>query len=165
MIALQITSLKNLMNQLLTGDTFDDFLLEEATIRTAVTYTIDGHVYPDFYPMEERDTAAPYLLQPWSETKGLCFNLIKGRRTPLYFKFVFQLKPEKTTLLLERELPGTDHTPVKALVLTLKYDAQGAVLTTGTSYHTFVLGREIDALWDGTVRKYLSARGIPFELL
>ena len=37
MLALQITSLKLLMNQLLAGDTFDLFLLEEAVISTANT--------------------------------------------------------------------------------------------------------------------------------
>ena len=44
MIALQVTSVKTLMNQLLAGDTFDIFLLEEAIISTANTYTIDGHI-------------------------------------------------------------------------------------------------------------------------
>ena len=43
MIALQITSTKNFMNHLLVADTFDPFLLEEATISTALTVTIDGH--------------------------------------------------------------------------------------------------------------------------
>ena len=37
MIALQITSMKNFMNHLLVADTFDPFLLEEATISTALT--------------------------------------------------------------------------------------------------------------------------------
>lgn len=32
------------MNHLLVADTFDPFLLEEATISTALTVTIDGHI-------------------------------------------------------------------------------------------------------------------------
>ena len=54
MIALQITSMKQFMNELLTGDAFDIFLLEEATLSTAITTTIDGHVNVDFYPIAER---------------------------------------------------------------------------------------------------------------
>ena len=50
MIALQITSMKNFMNHLLVADTFDPFLLEEATVSTALTVTIDGHINKDFYP-------------------------------------------------------------------------------------------------------------------
>lgn len=54
MIALQITSMKNFMNHLLVADTFDPFLLEEATVSTALTVTIDGHINKDFYPADER---------------------------------------------------------------------------------------------------------------
>ena len=64
MLALHITSMKTFMNQLLAGDAFDCFLLEEAIISTANTYTIDGHINVDFYPMEERGTdCIPYEFQ------------------------------------------------------------------------------------------------------
>ena len=59
MIALQITSMKNFINHLLVADTFDPFLLEEATISTALTVTIDGHINKDFYPAEERSADCP----------------------------------------------------------------------------------------------------------
>ena len=79
MIALQITSLKIFMNQLLAGDTFHSFLLEEATISTAVTYTIDGHINKDFFSAEEQsESYLPYDFQPWSEIKGLCFLIIES---------------------------------------------------------------------------------------
>ena len=84
MIALQITSMKNFMNHLLVADTFDPFLLEEATVSTALTVTIDGHINKDFYPAEERSAdCIPWELQSWSKIKGLCFDLIKGKHTPL----------------------------------------------------------------------------------
>ncbi len=163
MLALQITSTKNFMSQLLAGDTFDIFLLEEATIGTANTYTIDGHINTDFYPPEERTTEhIPYSFQPWSELKGLCFNLIKGKHTPLFFKFVFHLKPEFTSKLLEQEQSAIDAAHVKALVLTIRYDGTTAVLTTGTSYHTFVMSKEPDSIWDKELVRFLSEKGIDF---
>ena len=95
MLALQVTALKPFMNALLSGDLFDIFLLEEAKIATAATYTIDGRVNTNFFPLEERDdkTLHPFEFTPWSDMKGLCFNLIKGKRTPLHFQFVFHLMP------------------------------------------------------------------------
>lgn len=166
MIALQITSLKTLMNQLLAGDTFDIFLLEEAVIGTANTYTIDGHMNIDFFPIDERGTdCIPYDFQCWSEIKGLCFNLIKGKNTPLYFKFVLHLKPEKVASLLEKENCDVNATQVRALVLNIRYDGSKAVLTTGTSYHTFVMSKEPDMIWDKSITKYLSGKGIAFEEL
>ncbi len=161
MLALQVTTLKPLMNQLLAGDTFDIFLLEEAVISTANTYTIDGHINKDFYPPEERGPECiPYAFQPWSEIKGLCFNLIKGKHTPTFFKFVFHLKPEKAIGLLTQQGSPADAENLKAMVLNIRYDGSKAVITTGTSYHTFVMNKDADTIWDKALMKYLSDKGI-----
>lgn len=166
MLALQVTSMKNFMNQLLAGDTFDIFLLEEAVVSTANTYTIDGHINTDFYPAEERGNEyIPYEFQRWSEIKGLCFNLIKGKNTPLYFKFVLHLMPEKAAALLAKENSDVDASQIRALVLNIKYDGSKAVLTTGTSYRTFVMSKEADVIWDKAIVKYLTGKEIAFEEL
>lgn len=171
MVALEITSMKNFMAHLLSGNTFDDFLLEEATISTAITYHFDGHINLDFFPPQERDTDHhPYVFRPWSEIKGLCFDLIKGRNTPLFFKFVLQLKPEKIGEWLnsgaeDSEIPENLLAQMKALVLNIRYDGSKAILTTGTSYHTFVLSREIDLSWDRCLCCYLAEKGIGYEKL
>lgn len=166
MQALQITSMKQFMNQLLVSEDFHIFLLEEAVISTANTYTIDGHINRDFYPAEEQnEETIPYEFQPWSELKGLCFNLIKGKRTPLYFKFVFHLKPELIQNLLTKQGVEADLSTIKAFVLTIKYDGSRAILTTGTSYHTFVLNKEPEAVWDKALQQYLAQKGCAFEVL
>lgn len=166
MKALLITSMKNFMSRLLASDTFDCFLLEEAVISTVNTYTIDGHINQDFFNGGEEESDAPaYDFRPWGEIKGLCFDLIKGKRTPLFFRFVLHLMPEKTTALLEKEECSTDPAQIKALVLTIRYDGSRAVLTTGTSFHSFVLSKEPDAIWDRALVKYLTGKGIDFEEL
>lgn len=164
MTALQITSMKNFMSQLLASDTFDCFLLEEAVISTANTYTIDGRINRAFFSGEEQDAGTlPYDFRPWSEIKGLCYDLIKGRRTPLFFRFVLHLKPEKAAALLEKENCSVDPSQIKALVLTIRYDGSKALLTTGTSFHSFVLSKEPDAIWDKALAKYLSRKGIGYD--
>lgn len=170
MLALEITSMKNFMQQLLAADTFDIFLLEEATISAANTFTIDGHINQEFFYTDgEASTApadtlgTPYEFRPWSEIRGLCFDLIKGRRTPLFFRFVLHLKPEKATALLESRGCDVDPSQVKALVLNIRYDGSKAVLTTGTAFHTFLLSKEPDTIWDKALEKYLAGKGIGFE--
>lgn len=166
MIAIQITGTKNFMNQLLAGDTFDIFLLEEAVISTANTYTIDGHINKEFYSSEEQTPEnIPYDFQPWSEIKGMCFDLIKGKHTPLYFKFVFHLKPEHINALLAKEGSSFDLAQLKALVLTVKYDGTKAVLTTGSAYHSFIMSKEPENIWDKAFSRYLSTKEITFEHL
>lgn len=166
MTALQISSMKQFMNHLLAAETFAPFLLEEAVISTANTFTIDGHVNREFY-QNDQDTDVQSIpeLRPWSELKGLCFDLIKGRRTPLFFRFVLHLKPEKAVSLLEREGCGIDLSQLKALVLNIRYDGSKAVLTTGTAFHTFVPSKEPDIVWDRAMKKFLDGKGISYEEL
>ena len=45
------------------------------------------------------------------------------------------------------------------------YDGGKAVLTTGSSYLTFVLDKTADVVWDRQLCKYLSIKGIAYEIL
>ena len=56
MIALKITEIGTFINKLLKDGMCDHFLLQEAVITQAATYTIDGSFHPDYYEPEELDT-------------------------------------------------------------------------------------------------------------
>ncbi len=167
MLALKLTSMKSFMNHFLVADTFDNFLLVEAVISTANTYQIDGHINKEFYSTDEISEAntLSYDFVLWKDMKGLCFHLIKGKRTPLFFKFVLHLKPDAVSKLLAAGGCSLPLEQVKALVLTIKYDGTQAVLTTGSSYHTFVMNKEPDTIWDKALQQFLSRYEIPYELL
>lgn len=167
MLALKLTSMKSFMNHLLVADTFDNFLLVEAVISTANTYQIDGHVNREFYSEEELSEGAlcPYDFSLWKDMKGLCYNLIKGKRTPLFFKFVLHLKPDTVSKLLAAGGCALPLEQVKALVLTIKYDGTQAILTTGSAYHTFVMNKEPDVIWDKALQQFLARHEIGYELL
>lgn len=161
MVGIRITELKDFMGKLLKSECFDSFLLEGASISTAATYTIDGRINKGFYTQEEiadTDCLAHEFLA-WKDIRPLCFDLIKGRRTPLGFKFVLNLMPEYMSSLIP------DDTSVKAAVLTIKYDGNVITLVTGISYHTFVLDKSAEQLWDRAVEKFLSKKEITYEVL
>ncbi len=167
MLALKISSTKAFMNHLLVADTFDNFLLEEATISTANLYQIDGHINKDFYAGDELTEAQslPYAFAQWKDMKPLCFNLIKGKRTPLFFKFVLHLKPEQVSKLMAAGSSSITAEEIKALVLTIKYDGSQTVLTTASAFHTFLMSKEPDALWDKALQQFLTRKGIDYEIL
>lgn len=167
MLALKISSIKAFMNHLLVTDTFDNFLLAEATISTANTYRIDGHMNKEFFVADTLPDAAsvPYDFSQWKDMKSLCFNLIKGRRTPLFFKLVLHLKPEQVGKLLAAAGSTLSPEQIKALVLTVKYDGSQAVLTTGSAFHTFLMSKEPDILWDKALQQFLARKGIDYEIL
>ena len=166
MLAVQITSTKAFMNHLLVAETFDSFLLAEASISTANTYQIDGHINKEFFADTDADTSnmPAYEFSTWQEMKPLAFNLIKGKKTPLYFKFVLHLKPEfvgKTLAQNGVEIPSEQ---IKAFVATIKYDGSSIQITTGTSYNTFVMSKEPDTVWDKTFLQFLNKKKIAYEM-
>ena len=165
MLAIQIKEVKSFMAKLLSGDVFDSFLLEEAEIHTFNTFTIDGHQNHDFYTKEELEDKEifPYEYSQWKDMKGICFQLIKGKKVPTFMKIILHKKPEEVHTLLETGDALAYEGILKALVLTIKYDGNGLLLTTGTSFSTFFMDKTVDVLWDKAFRKFLTEQGIVFE--
>lgn len=167
MIALKLTSVKDFMNTLLKSDTFDHFLLQEAVINSAASYVIDGHITKQFYTEEELEQLGilGYSILPFSLLKNNCFDLIKGKKTPSYFKFVFLLSPEN----LEKTLSSvsTSYTPndISGIYLNLKYQNQLLTLTTGISYRIFSTDKSLENEWDKLVLRFLNRHEIAFEEL
>lgn len=165
MLAIQIKDVKSFMSKLLSADMFDSFLLEEAQIHTFNTFIIDGHQNREFYTKEELEDpeSVPYEYSQWKDVKGICFQLIKGKKVPVFMKIILHKKPEDAYTLLEEgsalEFAGT----LKAFVVTIKFDVNGLLLTTGTSFSTFVLDKTADLLWDDAFRKFLTVQGLDFE--
>lgn len=165
MLAIKIKDVKPFMAKLLSADTFDSFLLEEAQIHTFNTFTIDGHQNREFYTKEELEDPEifPYEYSCWKEMKGICFQLIKGKKVPTFMKIILHQKPENAYTLLEEAGALEFAKVLKAFVLTIKYDAGGLLLTTGTSFSTFLMDKTPDLVWDQDFRKFLMEKGIEFE--
>ena len=167
MIAVQIKDVKTFMSKLLSGDVFDSFLLEEAQIHTFNTFTIDGRRNREFFTKEELEDPeiCPYEYSRWQEMKSICFQVIKGKKVPTFMKITLHKKPEEAKMLLEEGGAQAVVNMLKALVVTVKYDSNGLLLTTGTSFSTFVMDKAPDMLWDHAFRKFLTNQGIEFEEL
>ncbi len=165
MIALQIKNVKQFMSQFLAGDAFDSFLLEQASISTYSTFTIDGRENRSFYTSEEWEDKEirPYEFTQWKKIRPVCFDLIKGKRTPAAVHFVLHLLPEYAASLLEKGDTTVMPDQVKAFVLNIKYDGSALTLITGTAFHTFLMDKTPDALWDRAVRQFLTKRQLDYE--
>lgn len=85
MKAFQLTEQKEFMNLLLRSETFDNFLLSEASIHAAVRYEIDGHLTPGFYSSAEleENRLAGLSCMPYAKLRPVFYELIKGPRTVL----------------------------------------------------------------------------------
>ena len=161
MVAYTVQNKGSFMSKLLSSDCFDSFLLEEARIKMAVSYVIDGHLNRDFYSSEEWEDASqrPYELQPWSLMRGVCHDLIKGTKAPSAFSFVLHLKPEFIGRTLS-EVSADTVSAVQALVLNIRLDSTGLHLVTGVSMRGFSLDKSPDKIWDKTMERFLASKGI-----
>ena len=157
MIALQITHVKDFMSQLLLQDTFDHFLVSEASVTTFASFSIDGRVHPDFYGEEEaqalKHQGRTQVL--WKDIRPFCYSIIKGRRPPLSFQFVFQLPHQELDLLLERSGLSFDPENIFGLFFNCKYQQGSLTVTTGSSLKVFTMDRSLDQAWDRMLQDFL----------
>lgn len=166
MIALKINNKKEFMSKLLVSELFDCFFVEEASIDTYNTFHIDGRIHKDFYKNdadydEKQDIPE---LSTWAELKQICFDLIKGKRTPLSFKFVFHAPSEiKKQMLLEADAGLMDDQV--NLGLNIRFSNGDVIITTGTAFSIFTLDKSIEKAWDGYIPSFLEKSGVSLEIL
>lgn len=162
MIALSLPEVKECMSKLLLSDIFDPFYFIEGEIVTFNTFTLDGFLKKEFFDTEEAP-AREYAL--WKDVREFCFSLIKGKRTPLSFKFVLGLSDSNIEkLLLQQEL---DFKPqdVRGLYINLKYDGQKLQCVTGTAMNLFTMDKSLEQAWDKMVQKFFTQKEIKYEVL
>lgn len=162
MTALQITDLKHFMNSLLKTGLFDHFLLQEATITQAVSYSIDGKIHPDFFSEEDPDAAELQGLEymPFSHIRPVCFDLIRGKKRPLSFRFVFRLSPKNQESTLAQAGTSFSMEDISAMYLNLTYKNNMLTCTTGISYRMFSTDRSLEQEWDRLVTLFLKRNQI-----
>lgn len=165
MTALEIKNIKSFMSKFLASDTFDHFLLSEASITTYNTFFIDGRQNKDFFTEEEWNDSSirPYDYSRWKDIKSLCFHLIKGTHTPVGFKFILHLIPSYVEAILADDSVTVPISEVKALVLIVKYDSGSLTITTGTSLKTFLPDKSADVFWDKYIKLFLEKAVIDYE--
>ena len=169
MIACQIKDVKQFMNILLASDTFDKFLLEEGRIDTFHTIEIDGARISEFYEgsnegsNDDSEVLSPFI--SWKEIRSVCFDLIKGKRTPVFFQFTLHAATDYTQRLITQHDISIDPSLVKSLLVNIRYERGQLNCITGTSFTTFVPDKSLESLWDSTFRKSLDSLHIKFEEL
>lgn len=166
MIALQLLEVKDCMHKLLLSDTFDNFSFIDGSITTFVTFTFDGYIHKEYYNTDEQEELILNKeFTTWGEMREHCFQIIKGKNTPLSFKFVLSLSKENTQKLLSRDLPTLPLDSIQGLYMNFQYEKGELECITGTSTKTFTMDKTLDHLWDDVAMKYLKQKEILFEKL
>ena len=132
-------SAKNCMSHLLLKDTFDNFSFIEGEITTFNKFTYSR----------------------WNKTRDFCFQIIRGKRTPLGFKIVLALPEDQVPYFLTAHgLTGYRPEEIRGLYLNFHYDGHHLQCITGTSLNTFTMDKSIEREWDQEVKNILKSRSI-----
>ncbi|MDF2537693.1 MAG: hypothetical protein K0S76_714 [Herbinix sp.] len=162
MILLNIPEVKSFMAKLLTQTVFDSFLLRELEIQTFTNFHISGQLNENFFTKEELNERTDKQFTLWSDIRAIAFSMIKGNRTPLSFKVVFQLSEEQTALLVQKLAGRIRQEEVGGLYLNIRFEKGELHMITGTAIKTFTLDKTLEQEWDAEVRNMLRQQGIAF---
>ena len=165
MILCKIKDKKDFIGKLLASECFDSFLLKEATIHGFVPFQIDGHINKGFFNPEDSDAAdyLSYEYTQWKDIRPICFDLIKGKRTPTKFVFILYLKPEAMHSMFEKSGISSENSMVQNLILNIRFEQGEMSITTAIDYFGFTMDKQGEQLWDTTVRKFLDKKAIAYE--
>ena len=171
----KITNVKQFMNKLLIENAFDSFLISEAVIKTGNSFVIDGHINEGFYSeteLEEFKSEASNegrvfseKLSRWSKIKPFALSVIKGNKTPLYFKMSFYLAEENINKLLSSADTSITAADIEGLALIVKYQDNELTVTSSATLKIFSLDKSLEKYWDEMVVKFLSSQDIEFEAM
>ena len=163
MVALQISDLRQFTKKLFLGETFDKFLVKEATIVTFNTFTIDGTVRHGYYSEEELEEGRIEQYSSWKVLRPFCFSLIKGNKLPESFSIILKLAPEATANFLQKRCASFAPEAVGGLYLNIRYEEQVLCCVTGVSLNQFIMDKTLEREWDDAVRSFLKRAELPFE--
>ena len=150
---------------MLRGEAFDEFLLAEASIIAGVSYVIDGHLTEEFYTGEELEAMrlAGERCMRYGKVRPLCFDMIKGRRTPRSFCFVFLASREQTEDFLKQGQLIFRPEEIGNLSLNLRFYRQELTVTCPVTRNAFTLDKTLEQAWECWICTFLKELGITLE--
>ena len=147
------------MSHLLLKSTFDTFSLIEGEVTTFNRFQVDGRIHKDFF-----DEAPKSEYSNWGEVSDFFFQVIRGKKTPLNFKFILSLaKDQFESFLSDHDL--TYHPEeIQGLYLNFRYDGLVLQCITGTSMNTFTMDKSVEKAWDEYAQNFFAEQCLDFEI-
>jgi len=163
MISLNILEVKPFMAKLLTNTIFDSFLLRELEIQTFTNFQVTGQFNEEFFSDDELEKREEKLFILWSDVRAIAYAMIKGNKTPLSLKVIFQLSQTHSMELVQRLAGRLRIEDVGGLYMNIRFEKGELHIITGTAIKTFTLDKTLEQEWDTEVKDFLRRQGIAFE--
>lgn len=163
MISLKISDIKLFMAKLLASSSFDQFILREMELQTFTVFSISGQFNEDFFTNEELEERKGDRCVLWSDVRSIAYSMIKGNKTPLALKIIFQLPRQLCEDLVHQFGGKLRMEDIGGLYINLRFEKKELHIITGTAIKTFTLDKTLEQEWDREVRSLLKDQGVAFE--
>lgn len=145
MEAFEVLDVKEFTQKLFMTDMFDKFSVIEAEFFTFVKFDINGKLNKTYFDEDiNRDFCT------WSEIRPICFEIIKGKRTPTSFKLVLKFSNEFAKKWI---VENTTKVIDADMYLNIRYSDKKLYLISSFSPKTFLLERDIIHTFDTYVKE------------
>lgn len=163
MILLNIFDIKDMMAHLLLAESFDGYLLEEASVTTFAKIEIQGRRNKEWYELERGEKDLPDHLY-WKEVKPVIYAYIKGKKTPHSFAISLKLTDEEAARLLgSQSAQQMILAQGMKLLLHFRFEKGKLSVVSGTSYQNFSMDKTGEFAWDSGVKNLLRQLKISYE--
>ena len=135
MNSIPITSVNTFFFKMFGKNLFDDFLVNDISITTTNTFTIDGHL---------SNTEG---LIPFKDVKNICNTILNGH-IPTRLKMVLSLNKEQVAKLVQSGNIDIDIEQIEGLYFNIKYENNILSCVTGTSLKIFTLDKSLEKYFD-----------------
>lgn len=163
MISIIIDNQKDFTSRLLVKNDFDNLLFINGSIKTFADFSIDGKLNKDYYSSEEDISDNTYTA--WSNYKNICYNMLKGTRKPLSFKFNFIIPSEIVdTFKKEYDLRLEEYF-IKYLNLNIRFENGVLSVVTAITSNGFSLDKTAENLYDKFICNYFTNLNIEYKIL
>ena len=89
--------------------------------------------------------------------------MIRGNKTPLSLKIVFQLPRDLTEKLMEGLSSRMSVEDIGGLYMNVRFEKDELHIITGTAIKSFTLDKTLEQEWDSKVKEILKYQGIVYE--
>lgn len=161
MVSFEITNVKNFMHTLLSSNAFDYFLLEEASVCTYNSFSIDGRIRKEFYEGSEEIPQNEF--STWESMRPILYDLMKGKHIPTSFRITLSLAPQYFDGILKNADITVARSDIRAMLLNIRFEKNRLFIVTATSLVTFLPDKSLDPVWDESMRRFLNKNEISFE--
>jgi len=150
-LALDKSTIRTFMGQLLREEIFDTFEVRSVEVATAVRINIDGQRAAEAEITEGSAESQKPKFSTWETLRPLVYGIIKASPKPKHVKVVFSYKASEACNI---------HANAAALFLNFAYENDSVTFTTGAAQKEFLFEKSLDIAWDEWVKVFFEKVGL-----